>query len=52
MVQCGELKGQIPLKEVGAIKPIVLKKKIAFCFEVQTPHRNYHLAADSKEQVS
>jgi hypothetical protein len=51
MVQCGELKGQIPLKEVGAIKPIVLKKKIAFCFEVQTPHRNYHLAADSKEQV-
>lgn len=52
LIKGGEMKGQIPMKVVDCVKPITLKKKIAYCFEVQTPHRNYHLAADSDEQVS
>jgi hypothetical protein len=50
-LQGGELKGQILLQGVDDIKHVVLKKKVSNCFEVQTPHRYYHLAADSEALV-
>ncbi len=35
---------------VDDIRAVNLKKK-KFCFEMQTPDRNYHLAAENEEQM-
>jgi len=45
----GQEKGSIQLAKCSKVAPINYKKK-KFCFELQTPHRNYYLmAADAQE---
>lgn len=44
------IKGSIPLKMCGQIQAVDYKKK-KWCFEMQTPERNYHLCAQSEKDM-
>lgn len=47
----GKLKGKISLRFCGQIRPINYKKR-KFCFAIETPEREWHITADTPQEMN